>query len=51
VRKDNVSSCRASLLSKSSLSKATVSRVLDSLEGKGLIIRQRHGMNNIILLK
>jgi uncharacterized membrane protein len=42
---------QSELVEKSSLSKATVSRVLDSLEGKGLIIRQRHGMNNIILLK
>ncbi|ODS36757.1 hypothetical protein BEH94_00510 [Candidatus Altiarchaeales archaeon WOR_SM1_SCG] len=39
------------LVEKSNLSKATVSRILDSLEGKGLIVRQRHGMNNIILLK
>jgi len=39
------------LVEKSNLSKATVSRILDSLEGKGLIVRQRHGMNNVILLK
>ena len=39
------------LVEKSNLSKATVSRILDGLEGKGLIVRQRHGMNNIILLK
>jgi len=42
---------QSELVEKSSLSKASVSRILDSLESKGLIVRQRHGMKNIILLK
>jgi len=33
------------------LSKASVSRVLDLLESKGLVERRRRGMGNIVLLK
>ncbi|APW98536.1 transcriptional regulator [Halobiforma lacisalsi AJ5] len=33
------------------LSKATVSRTLDTLEGKGLVERKRRGMGNVVVLK
>jgi uncharacterized membrane protein len=32
-------------------SKVKVSRILDKLEGRGLIIRRRRGMSNIVILK
>ena len=39
------------LVEKSRLDKVRVSRVLDKLEGKGLIERKRHGMSNVIVLR
>ena len=42
---------QSELVEKSRLSKASVSRILDKLEGKGLIIRQRYGMGDIVLLR
>ena len=34
------------LMEKAKMSNAKVTRMLDRLEGKGLIIRERHGMTN-----
>ena len=42
---------QSKLVEKSALSKASVSRILDKLESRGLIIRRRHGMGNVVMLK
>ncbi len=39
------------LVTKSGLSKATVSRTLDLLESKGLVEKRRRGMGNVVFLK
>jgi uncharacterized membrane protein len=39
------------LVTRSGLSKTTVSRTLDLLESKGLIEKRRRGMGNVVLLK
>jgi DNA-binding transcriptional ArsR family regulator len=39
------------LVTRSGLSKATVSRTLDLLESKGLLEKRRRGMGNVVLLK
>ena len=42
---------QSELMEKTGMSKVTISRVLDGLEGKGLIERRRRGMANVIILK
>lgn len=42
---------QAELIEKLGLNKVKVSRILDKLEGQGLIERRRRGMTNIIILK
>lgn len=42
---------QSELVEKSGLDKVKISRVLDKLEGKGLIERKRRGMSNVIILK
>lgn len=42
---------QSKLVDASSMSKVKVTRILDRLEGKGLIERKRRGMTNIVLLK
>lgn len=42
---------QADLVEKSNFSKVKVSRILDKLEGRGLIERRRRGMTNIVILK
>lgn len=42
---------QAEIVDESDLSKATVSRTLDSLETKDLVERKRRGMGNIVLLQ
>jgi len=42
---------QSELVEKSGLDKVKVSRILDRLEGKGLIERKRRGMSNVIVLK
>jgi len=39
------------LVEKTQLSKVKVTRILDKLEGKGLVERRRRGMTNVIILK
>lgn len=39
------------LVEKTGLSKVKVTRLLDKLEGKGLVERRRRGMTNVIILK
>jgi len=42
---------QSELVEKSGLPKVKVSRLLDRLEGKGLIERKRRGMSNAVVLK
>jgi uncharacterized membrane protein len=42
---------QSDLVQKTGLTKVQVTRLLDKLEGKGLVERQRRGMTNIVLLK
>jgi uncharacterized membrane protein len=42
---------QSELVEKTELSKSTVSRCLDALEGRGMIERKRKGMSNLVLLK
>ncbi len=42
---------QSDLVDKSKLTKVKVTRMLDRLEGKGLIERKRRGMTNIVILK
>lgn len=42
---------QSTLVEQTSLSKVKVTRILDRLEGKGLIERKRRGMTNVVLLK
>lgn len=44
-------SFQSELIKESGLSKVKMSRVLDRLEGKGLIDRRRRGMTNVVVLK
>ena len=42
---------QSEVVEKTSFSKVKVSRILDKLEGRGLIERKRRGMTNLVLLK
>jgi dipeptide/tripeptide permease len=42
---------QSQLMGQLSLSKVRVSRILDRLEGRGLVERRRSGMTNVVLLK
>lgn len=42
---------QSNLVDKTKFSKVKVTRILDKLEGRGLIERKRRGMSNIIILK
>ena len=42
---------QAELIEISGLGKAKITRILDRLEGRGLIERKRRGMNNVVVLK
>ncbi len=42
---------QAELIEKTSIGKVKISRILDRLEGHGLIERKRRGMNNVVVLK
>ncbi len=42
---------QAELAEKAGLSKVRVTRVLDKLEGRGIIERKRRGMTNVVILK
>lgn len=42
---------QSDLIKKTGLSKVKITRILDKIEGKGLINRQRRGMTNVIILK
>ncbi len=42
---------QSELVGKANLTKVKITRILDKLEGKGLIERKRRGMTNIVILK
>jgi uncharacterized membrane protein len=42
---------QSDLVGKTGLNKVSVTRILDRLEGRGLIERRRRGMTNVIILK
>jgi uncharacterized membrane protein len=42
---------QSEIVEKTEFSRVKVTRVLDSLEGKGLIERKRRGMTNVVVLK
>ena len=42
---------QADLIEKTKFGKAKVSRILDRLEGQGIIERKRRGMTNVVVLK
>lgn len=42
---------QSALVDKSGFSKVKVSRILDKLEGKGMVERRRRGMTNMVILK
>ncbi|MBR9679995.1 MAG: MarR family transcriptional regulator [Candidatus Altiarchaeota archaeon] len=51
IIEENGTMFQSSLVEKTGLSKVKVSRLLDKLEGKGLVERKRHGMTNVVVLK
>ena len=42
---------QAELIEKTSIGKVKMSRILDMLEGKGIVERKRRGMNNVVVMK
>jgi len=42
---------QSTLVEKTGLSKVKMTRILDKLEGKGIIERKRRGMTNVVILK
>ena len=51
IQKSGGAMFQSELIEQTGLNKVKVSRVLDKLEGKGLIERRRRGMTNLVLLK
>lgn len=51
IMREEGSAYQSDLIKETSLSKVRITRILDKLEGKGLIERKRRGMTNIIILK
>jgi uncharacterized membrane protein len=42
---------QSDIVNNTSLTKVKVTRLLDKLEGKGLVERRRRGMGNLVVLK
>ena len=51
ILESNGSIFQSQLVEKTGFNKVRVTRILDNLEGRGLIERKRRGMTNIVLLK
>ncbi len=51
VEKSRGAIFQSELVEKTKLSKVKVSRLLDKLEGRGLIERRRRGMTNLVIIK
>jgi len=50
IVQENKTIFQADLIEKTGFGKAKVSRILDRLEGKGIIERKRRGMTNVVVL-
>lgn len=50
ILKENGSMFQSDIVDKTGMHKVKVTRILDNLEGRGLIERKRRGMSNIIIL-
>jgi len=48
---ENSAIFQAELIEKTGFGKAKVSRIIDRLEGRGLVERKRRGMTNVVVLK
>ena len=51
VLRENGSTYQSDLIKETGKSKVVITRLLDKLEGKGLIERKRRGMTNMVILK
>ncbi len=51
IQENEGSALQSDLVEKSGLNKVKVTRILDKLEGRGLIERKRRGMTNVVILK
>src|SRR3989344_6108348 len=49
--KENGAMFQADLIEKTGFSKARMTRIIDKLEGSGLVERERRGMTNVVVLK
>ncbi len=49
--KDEGAAFQADLIEKTGFGNAKMTRIIDRLEGRGLVERKRRGMNNIVVLK
>ncbi len=49
--KENGAVFQADLIEKTEFSKARMTRIIDKLEGSGLVERKRRGMTNVVVLK
>ena len=49
--RENEAIFQADIIDKTEFGKAKISRILDRLEGRGLIERKRRGMTNVVVLK
>ena len=48
---DNKAIFQADLIEKTGFGKAKMTRIIDRLEGRGLVERKRRGMTNVVVLK
>jgi len=51
IIRENKTIFQADLIEKTSFSKTKMSRIIDRLEGKGMVERKRRGMTNVVVLK
>ena len=49
--KENKVIFQADLIEKTGFGKAKMTRIIDKLEGKGMVERKRRGMNNVVVLR
>jgi len=49
--RENKAIFQADLIEKTGIGKAKMTRIIDRLEGKGLVERKRRGMTNVVVLK
>jgi len=51
IIKENGTMFQSKIVEETKLNKVKITRILDKLEGKGLIERKRRGMTNVVILK